>query len=254
VQAAQAVRLAAQQTLAARAGTEVGEVRSTTNKSTQDAPSQTELVWRGLADLDGERNQARRLAVTRPSPAPASDTPYATPFAWGKCGLVLPRYPGTRVVVAHRDGRPDDPIDLGALWESGHGPDSEPGDWWLILPVKVEKPQSLGESEVPQEHKAEVTTDLIDGDGNRVLEVGSLTVRVGTKSLQKASGLERPKPGSDVVTIATKENAEASITIDKDGTITLTAGKDLVLKATNGDIKLDTKSVDVKVSSEMNVH
>jgi hypothetical protein len=138
--ASQAVAARIESATSLHSSIDVGEVRQTTNSGTDEPPSQTELVWQGLAPADGQIGQSRRLEVSRPSPAPRPGVPYATPWAWGKCGLVLPRYPGTRVVVAHRQGRPNDPIDVGALWESGHGPDSEPGDWWLILPVGAEHP------------------------------------------------------------------------------------------------------------------
>ncbi|MEK8105538.1 hypothetical protein NKG94_11055 [Micromonospora sp. M12] len=52
---------------------------------------------------------------------------YLTPFAWGGCGLILPRYPGTRVALAYRNGAPDDPVEVGALWPTGHAPVSQPG-------------------------------------------------------------------------------------------------------------------------------
>ena len=113
---------------------------------------------------------------------PLDGVPYATPFAWGRCGLVLPRYPGTRVAAAFRNGDADDPIDVGALWESGQGPESEPGDWWLILPGDVprrRRGQHAGRRAAPPEHTGKATNDLIDADGNRVIEVGGLTVRVG---------------------------------------------------------------------------
>ena len=63
--------------------------------------------------------------------------PYASPFAWGKFGLVLPRYPGMRVLLAHRNGDDDDLVDIGALWERGNAPASNPGDYWLILPAAI---------------------------------------------------------------------------------------------------------------------
>jgi hypothetical protein len=162
---------------------------------------------------------------------------------------VLPRYPGTRVMLMHRNGKAEDPVDVGALWETKTGPDkAKPGDWWLILPVGVKNPDKASGT-VPAAHKGEITNDLIDGDGNRVIEVGTLTIRIGKKGLNKVSGFKRPEPLTPQ-----NENDQAHITVASDGAVTIHAAKDLTLKAPNGDIKLESKNVDVKVTTAMNVH
>lgn len=251
-EAAHAVRRLTENAVEARNFPEVGEVRQMTSSGSAEPPGQTLTVWRGLAPGDGRSGQARRQAIQRPSPAPASGVPYTTPFAWGKCGLVLPRYPGTRVLVAHRGGRSDDPVDVGAVWESGHGPDSKAGDWWLILPAGIPAQQraTLADSATPQEHTGPATNDLIDADGNRVIEVGELTVRIGRGQLNPAGN--RPARGeADAVTI--EHAAKGSkIVIKKDGTIEIHAAADMLLKA-DGDIKMEAQNVKVKVSGSMDV-
>ncbi|HEX7245271.1 MAG TPA: hypothetical protein VF245_06890 [Solirubrobacterales bacterium] len=237
--------------LAATSAIEVGEVRQTTSAGEDGSPAQTELVWEGLEPPDGEPMQARRLGVARPSPAPLGGVPYATPWAWGRCGLVLPRYPGTRVVTAHRRGQHEDAIDIGAIWESGRGPDSEPGDWWLILPVGVSRDSALAEDEVAEEPSGPAVNDLTDGDGNRVIEVGELTLRVGADSLGDAG--ERPERASEQGSI-TIEHADggASIVIGSDGGVRIHAAKGLRLEAEQ-DIELDAANVKVTVDGTMDV-
>ncbi len=250
-EAARAVLRAARRETDNASPTEVGEVRGMTTQGAEEPPAQTVTVWRGLQPGDGRSGQAHRLAVQRPSPGPATGVPYATPFAWGRCGLVLPRYPGTRVVVTHRGGRRDDPIEIGAVWESGHGPDSQPGDWWLSLPVGVPEQQrsTLAEDTVPAEHTGKVTNDLTDADGNRVIEVGELTVRVGRDTLGSAG--TRPARGeTDGVTI--EHSSGARIVVKQDGTVLIEAAQDLELKA-GGDIKMDAANVKVTVSGSMDV-
>jgi len=224
---------------------EVAEVRSMTVSGTEEPPSQTLLLWRGIAQPDGNPNAGRRLPITRPSPAPAEGSAYLTPYAWGKTGLVLPRYPGTRVLVSHRGGEREDAIDVGALWESGHGPESEPGDWWLILPIDVPKHrrQTLPEGAVPEEHIGKVSQDLIDAEGNRIIEVGELTVRVGLNKMKNAG--ERPEH-PQVRKAVTIEHAVggASIVIDEDGTITI-HGKRIDIKS-DGDLNLEATTVNVR--------
>jgi hypothetical protein len=227
---------------------EVAEVRAVNSTGSAEPPSQTVDLWRGLAPADGRRNRARRLAVQRPSPSPAAAAAYLAPFAWGKCGLVLPRYPGTRVLVTHRHGDVDDPIDIGALWESGHGPDSQPGDWWLILPVGVPQQErsTLADDATPAEHAGKVTQDLIDADGRRIIEVGELTIRVGADSLRSAG--TRPQPGED------SQWSGTQIIIKSDGSVVIkTSGKNIELDAGSGDITMKANNVNVQVQGKMDV-
>jgi hypothetical protein len=235
---------------------EVGEVRRFTHDggAAAEPPSQTETVWRGLIVPDGKENAARRLPVRRKEPSPVAGIPYLTPFAWGKCGLVLPRYPGTRVMLEHRNGDGTDAVDIGALWESGKGPSSEPGDWWLILPVGVpsNKRQTVADKEsAPPEHSGKASNDLVDADGNRVITVGELTVRVGKDALTTAG--TRPTRASETGSITIEHVAGgSSIVMKSDGTVVITA-KNIEMTATE-NIKMTAAKVDVKVSDKMDVH
>jgi hypothetical protein len=242
--AAQAVRQLARSVSGDRLHPEVGEIRQANSEATANDPSQSVTVWRGLAPSDGGAHQARRLAIQRPSAAPSTGTPYLTPYAWGKTGLILPRYPGTRVLVVHRNGSADDAIDIGALWESGKGPDSQPGDYWLILPVGIasSRRSSIEDSAEPEEPSGKVTQDLIDADGNRVIEVGEFTLRVGRDSLSAAG--ERAARADDADSITIEHGGGSSIVMKSDGSITI-KGKKVQIEADN-DITLKASSVNVE--------
>lgn len=259
-QAAQAVRTAARELIGAKAWPDVGEVRGMTAKGSQAVQPQTETAFRGLDPGDGQGNQSRRLAIARPSAAPLSDVPYTSPFAWGSCGLVLPRYPGTRILVSHRDGRDDEPIDVGALWADGEGPDAKEGDWWLILPVGASTSPPADEKKAPDQHKGQVTQDLIDASGNRWIEAGELTVRVGTDKLKNAGERPDDPPDRGGLTIL-HPASEAKIQIKDDGTIVIESPKKLELTGKDGiaisapdkDITIDAANVNVTVSGAMDV-
>ncbi|PSB46491.1 hypothetical protein C7B80_12955 [Cyanosarcina cf. burmensis CCALA 770] len=267
-QAAQAVRQLAEGSASARRFADIGEVRSVQTSgrgSETEPPGQTLTTWRGLVAPDGRRNQANRLAIQRQQPSILQGIPYATPFAWGKCGLVVPRYPGTRVVVLHRNGQANDPLDVGALWEAGHGPDSQAGDWWLILPVDIPESDraTIANDATSEEHTGKVSQDLIDAEGNRIIEVGELTIRVGKNSLKDAG--ERPDRSDDEGSITIEHTKEGSkIVMKPDGSVEITAKKikfdtsqsngDIELDAGNGNITMKANSVDVQVSDSMNVH
>ena len=245
---AQAVNRRVQKTLASKRFSDVGEVRQMASKtdSSGEPPSQSLDLWRGLDPRDGRDNQARRLGIKRPSPSILSGVPYTSPFAWGKCGLVLPRYPGTRVLVSHRQGEQDDPIEIGALWESGEGPESQAGDWWLILPVGA--PTTIAENQKPETpppyHKGKVSQDLIDADGNRVIEVGELTIRIAPQDKLKDAG-QRPEHGQHI-------EGGASIIIKADGSVSIQAKK-IEFDAGDGEITMKAKKIDVEVTDSMDV-
>jgi len=214
-------------------------------------PNQTEEVRRGLVPGDA-KYAAARLAFEDKEMHPFETAPYASPFAWGPFGLVLPRYPGMRVLVAHRLGESDDIVDVGALWDRGQAPASEPGDYWLILPAAVapgDREQVAGDQK-PKSPSGKATNDLIDADGNRVIEVGKLTVRIGADKL--ASGGSRPAAATDPVHIE-HTSSGSKIAIDQNGNITIDCKRALNISAV-GDITLDSQAnVVVKVASHMQV-
>jgi hypothetical protein len=257
--AARAVKGVAEAAAAQARQPEVAEVRAMHSArpggTTEEPPAQTLTVWQGLIPPDGHPGQARRLPVRREQPTPQDGVPYLSPFAWGRCGLVLPHYPGTRTLLAFRNGQVDDPVEVGALWESGHAPESQPGDWWLILPVGVpdSRRASLPDSRpVPPEHTGKATNDLIDADGRRIIEVGELTIRVGGAELHDAG--TRPALPHETGAITIEHTRKGSkITMLPDGTISIEAAKDLELRAPNGDINLTSVRVRVRVDSAMEV-
>lgn len=257
VEAAQAIGRTVQRALDTTRLTEVGEVRQvyTEGEGSRDQPPRQTLdVWQGLQPPDGRRNQAHRLPIQRENPHPLQGVAYATPFAWGRCGLVLPRYPGARIVMTYRNGQANDPIDIGALWEAGHGPDSQPGDWWLILPAGVDedKRESIPEDPPePEEYTGRVTQDLIDADGNRIIEVGELTIRIGRDSLRPVGERAERADEENSVTI---EHADAGskIVMKSDGTVVIEAAKNIELKAEE-DINIEARNVNVRVSDAMDV-
>jgi hypothetical protein len=224
---------------------DVGQVRAVRSRTSgSDAPSQTETAWEGLQEVDGNPNGTRRLPVDRDN-AVRMDIPYASPFAWGKCGLVLPRYPGMRVALGHRRGLDHEAIDMGAIWDSGTGPDSEPGDWWLSLPVGADPAtSSADDSAAPAPWSKDVSQDLIDSDGNRMIELGSLVVRIGRNSLQDAGTRPRPPDEPDSITIEHADGGSA-IVMRQDGSI-LIQGTSIEIDAGSGNVTIKAKQVDIQ--------
>src|SRR5207302_1728691 len=79
------------------------------------------------------------------------DKPIASPFAWHKCGLVVPVYPTMRALLAHNKGQANDAAVAGFLWAEKprqDRPKNKAGDYWLCLPTEIDpaggKPMGAG--------------------------------------------------------------------------------------------------------------
>jgi hypothetical protein len=155
-----------------------------------------------------------------------------------------------RVVMVHRNGDPDDAVDVGALWESGVGPDAEPGDYWLILPASVAAAQraAIADDAQPEPPTGPATQDLIDADGNRVIEVGKLTIRIGRNALRSAG--ERPPVADPPVAI--EHESGTRILIRDDGTVVVESASNLELRAKQ-DIRMKAKNVIAEVEESFDV-
>jgi hypothetical protein len=253
--AAGAVEKLIRREIEARRLPEVGEVRGMVSKTDQDdeePPRQTLTVWQGLEGSDGNPNAARLLPIRRKNIWQARGVPYASLFAWGKCGLVLPRYPGTRVLLAYRNGDPNDPVEIGALWESGQGPDAKPGDYWLILPAAAPDPRdAVNETVTPQPYTGKVTQDLIDADGNRIIEVGQLTIRIGKDTLNLAGARPGDVVKEEAITIE-HAGKGTRIIVKTDGTLILESAENIEI-ATEKDLNISAKNVNITVSGKVDI-
>ncbi|MGZ3196531.1 MAG: hypothetical protein ACXU60_05470 [Croceibacterium sp.] len=166
-------------------------------------------------------------ATLRDTPVALHDKPIASPFAFDKCGLVVPVYPKMRSLLAHGWNEPEDAVMAGFVWTAGMTlPKNQPGDWWLCLPTEIDgdgKPTGGG------------VDDLITQNGQRVIQVKGLKITIGSGLLNPVGA--RPTPGTDeTLTIESDDNktrmaikaGEIEMT---DGSVTLTiAGGKISIK------------------------
>jgi hypothetical protein len=151
-------------------------------------------------------------APMRKDPVPLPDKPMASPFAFHKCGLVVPVYPKMRALLVHGWHEPSDAIIDGFLWsDQMTTPGNQAGDWWLCLPTQFD-----GDS-LPTGNGVD---DLTDQNGQRVIQVKGMRITVGSGLLNPVG--QRPTPGSDeALTIETDQGAKIQV---KGQTITMSAG------------------------------
>jgi hypothetical protein len=149
--------------------------------------------------------------------------PVASPFAWHRVGLSVPVYEGMRAVLNHVQAVRDDAVVNGFLWSNEPKMDPPPaaaGDWWLCLPTEVS-----GNPPVPS---GQTVNDLTAADGRRVIETAGLKITVGKSSCADVG--KRPAEGdADVFLISHKSGTSVQIAVD--GSVTVDAKADIVLKS-----------------------
>ncbi len=256
------IRREARSAMETRERPRVGEVRANHQSTTMDGERVAEAAQSldlliGLEPLDGQPRRARRQDLLREDEL-QGNIPYLTPFAWGQFGLVLPHYPGERVLVAYHEDNTSDPVVLGSTWQTANDSAANaprnvsPGDWWLILPagVATDRRQSrTGTDAAPPPSDAKSVHDLIDATGARIIQMKELTIR--TLPDNELGGPDtRPSGGANGGILITHKDG-AKIHIASDGAITIHAKKNLVLKSDQNveiegkEIKLKGDSVDV---------
>ena len=156
------------------------------------------------------------------------DKPIASPFAFDRCGLIVPVYPKMRALLAHHRHEANDAVVAGFLF--GENPRLKPpagkaGDWWLCLPT------GLGPDGLPM---GKAANDLTDSTGMRVVQAKGLHIQVG-ETLAATVG-ERPAPPTDA-SIIIEHQSGTTITIDAKGKVEiLTKGQDITLS--NGAVSM----------------
>lgn len=163
--------------------------------------------------------------------------PIASPFAFHKCGLIVPVYPQMRALLAHNRSLINDAIVTAFVWPENPAqerPQNEIGDYWLCLPTE------LGADGLPT---GKGVNDLTDSSGHRVMQVKGLHILVGTDKLPPVGA--RPTPPADN-TLVIEHQSGTKLTIASDGKITIeTQSQELAL--TNGSVTLKLNDAAVEV-------
>lgn len=189
--------------------------------------------------------------------------PISSPFAWHKCGLIVPVYPGMRALLAHNLGLTNDAVVAGFLWPEENPaydrPKNLPGDYWLCLPTELDENQQPAGKGV---------NDLTDQSGLRVIEARGLRILVGNDKLQDVG--ERPSvPEAQTIVIEHQSGTkisigsngalnivvpqqetktETSIQIGSDGALNIEVAKGKEMSMTNGSVTLKLTGETVSIS------
>lgn len=203
---------------------------------------------RHLADL--HYGQSPAADVVAPSVETAVDRepllherPIASPFAFHRCGLMVPVLPGMRAVLAHNRGLVNDAVVTGFLWPEQPEyapPRNRPGDWWLCLPTGLDNkglPTGKG------------VNDLTDAAGQRVLQARGLRITVGDKLLPDVG--ERPEVPADLAgKLLVEHESGTTVVVAPDGAVTVdSGGKAITLKSGEASITLADGRITLSGSS-----
>lgn len=144
--------------------------------------------------------------------------PVISPFAWHKCGLIVPIYPGMKAILNHNLNIQDDALIAGFTWSEKppiEPPKNNEGDWWLCLPIDFDKSN-------PPKDGTKAVNDLIANNGKRVIELKGLKITIGNDKLSDVG--KRPSEGNDDEFLI-EHKSGTKFQIASDGTLTIEAAK-----------------------------
>jgi hypothetical protein len=192
-------------------GIEIGSVKAAADRYMAD-------LYYGQTALPSETQPSVNVAVDQQDDHVYAGKPVASAFAWRKCGLVTPVYPGMKAMVVHNRALANDGIVAGYVWSKQPDfapPPNKPGDWWLSLPIDFDATQ-------PPQDSTNAVNDLTANDGRRVVELKGLKIMVGASGLKPVGS--RPDPGdAEVCTIA---HASGAVVTIKNGEIDMAMSAD----------------------------
>jgi hypothetical protein len=203
--------------LTRRPALEVGTVKSHNAGDAAAAPHRTTLFYEQRFPKS-ETQPSVRAEVEAREKQLFRNKPVVSPFAWHRCGLVVPVYPGMKALLGHNLNLTNDALVSGFIWSEKptiEPPKSKEGDWWLCLPIDFGAANPLPDS-------TKAVNDLIANNGKRVIELKGLKLTIGTDKLQAVG--ERPTEGADDELLI-EHKSGTKLQISSDGSLTIEAKK-----------------------------
>lgn len=170
--------------------------------------------------------------------------PIISAFAWRKCGLITPVYPGMKAVVAHNRALSSDGMVAGYIWSKQPDfppPENHAGDWWLCLPIDFDAKQPPGDS-------TKAVNDITANNGCRVIELKGLKIAVGAAGLKEIG--KRPNPeDAKVADVCTIAHASGAVVTVQDGEIDVDTGAGPKLTLSSSGITLTDGKLNVQIAN-----
>ncbi len=208
---------------------EIGKVKTYTAGEASGAEKHVSALYFGQTFDDTETQPSVNIAIDNNEQRLFRGKPIVSPFAWHKCGLVVPVYEGMKSVLSHNLNLQDDVLVNGFIWSST--PEIEPpknkvGDWWLCLPIDFDTAS-------PPSASTKAVNDLTANNGKRVIDAKGLKISIGSGALGNVG--DRPQEGNDDECLI--EHSSGAKILLKSGEIQLTDGS-VTLKVANGSVSV----------------
>jgi hypothetical protein len=195
---------------------EIGKVKTYTSGQSSASEKHLSTLYFGQSFEDTETQPSINSEVESNEEQIFLDKPIVSPFAWHKCGLVTPVYPGMKALLNHNLSLRDDALVVGFLWSSTpeiRPPQNQEGDWWLCLPIDFDISS-------PPSDRTKAVNDLIANNGKRVIETKGLKITIGNDQLGNVG--ERPQEGGDDEFLI-EHKSGTKLMIDSAGKLTIEA-------------------------------
>jgi hypothetical protein len=215
-----------------------------------------DLFHSDLDQNDPELQPSIHTAIKQDGKQVYENKPIASPFAWRKCGLVTPYYPGMKALVAHNGGLASDLIVTGYIWSDKPDtppPSSQEGDWWLCLPVdlkdapppkppdKPPKPcdpaptQQKTPFKAPPDDDTKAANDLTSAAGLRVIEAKGLRITVGASKLGTVGNRPTDATADELLI---EHSSGTTLHIDSQGALSITPKGAMTIDASNSSLSI----------------
>lgn len=206
---------------------EVGKVKTYTPGESGDAEKHVSSLYFGQTYPRTEAQPSVNVEVESNEQRLFRNKPMISPFAWHKCGLVVPVYPGMKAALSHSLNLQDDVLVSGFIWSRTpefSPPENKEGDWWLCLPIDFD-------SSSPPSDSTKAVNDLIANNGKRVMQFKGMKISIGASTLPNVGA--RPEEGGDDELLI-EHKSGTILKIGDDGKITIEAQNVEI----TGDVKL----------------
>jgi len=220
-----------------RPSVEIGKVKTYSPGNASDNQNTSTLYYGQVFERTESQPSVATDVFDQNDNQLAKDRPIISPFAWHKCGLVVPVWKGMKAMLTHNLSLEDDSLVTGFTWSKRPvitPPRNEPGDWWLCLPVFADDYDGSS----PPGDSTKAANDLVSKSGKRVIEVKGLRITVGTDKLGNVG--DRPKDADEDALVI--DHKKANIKISDSGDIVIVADssgpKGKVSISNSGDIEI----------------
>jgi hypothetical protein len=200
-------------------------------------------LYYGQAPAGAETQPSVNIAVNQRDAQVYPQKPIMSAFAWRKCGLVTPVYPGMKAVIVHNRSQVSDAIVTGYIWSKQ--PDFAPpanhsGDWWLCLPIDFDATQ-------PPKDDTKSVNDITASNGCRIIELKGLRITVGADGLKSVG--TRPSPeAQDLAESCTIAHASGAVITLKKGEIDVDTGSGPKLSLSSSGVTLSDGKLQVQLA------